>query len=355
VIKEREKYAKVSESLVATDVQFKLNDKWALSADEACYQLHLELTVPLETVLLQCDVPVELLEADSNVAIVSHTKTEGGGLLATYRCQEVTSRLELRVRTSEGRYGNLQAYVWPRIQPKTCCAASYSIKPLSLHTRLSEAADADALPMMNSLKISGSFTLAEVHSWVVACLPEVPARLQADDGSFAFRNTFLGTLLLCSYRKGEATFKSDSLTSLAIVKEVLTKEATARKIQIQISVDHKDETVVALLTKIDPLLQYQLSLNHKIKLIDSLKEVRMQENDVSFLAPEYFDILENEELIKRELKEQPGRLQFLHGIVADLFVDKFKFKGQNVAQHVPQLHRVLQDYSLEALLAFFDR
>ena len=81
----------------------------------------------------------------------------------------------------------------------------------------------------------------------------------------------------------------------------------------------------------------------------------MQEPDTSFLAPEYLEILENEEQIQRELKEQPGRLQFLHGIIEDLFVDNAKFKGQNATNQVPQLQRVLQDYSLDALLAFFER
>ena len=38
--------------------------------------------------------------------------------------------------------------------------------------------------------------------------------------------------------------------------------------------------------------------------------------------------------IKRELREQPGRLQLLHGIVTDLFVDKYKFKGQSVGPQV---------------------
>ena len=44
---------------------------------------------------------------------------------------------------------------------------------------------------------------------------------------------------------------------------MLTKEATGRKIQIHISVDIKDVTVGNMLRKIDPLLQYQLSLNKK--------------------------------------------------------------------------------------------
>lgn len=50
-------------------------------------QLHLEISMPIDTVLLQCDVPVELLEADSNVAIVSVTPPAPGstGVLATYR------------------------------------------------------------------------------------------------------------------------------------------------------------------------------------------------------------------------------------------------------------------------------
>ena len=132
----------------------------------------------------------------------------------------------------------------------------------------------------------------------------------------------------------------------------------------------------------------QLNLAKRVKLIDTLKEVRMQEPDSSFLAPEYVEILEHEEQIQRELKEQPGRLQFLHGIIVDLFVrraarpahtrrapsvlrrrqarrsrrpagfaqvDNAKFKGQNVTQHVPQLQRVLNDYNIDALLGFFTR
>ena len=181
----------------------------------------------------------------------------------------------------------------------------------------------------------------------------MPARLQGEQASFVFRNTFLDTLLLTDYSKGEATFRSDSLTTLAIVKEVVTKEATARKIQIQISVDPKESTVTNLLRKIDPLMLYQLNLAKRVKLVETLKEVRMQEPETNFLDPEYVEILENEEQIMRELKEQPGRLQFLHGIIVDLFVDNAKFKGQNVTAQVPQLQRVLHDYSLEALLRFF--
>jgi len=362
VEEEREKYASVSESLVATDVGFKLNDRWALNADEARYELHIELSMPIDTILIQCDVPIELLDADNN-AIVSRTPPPAGSssVLATYRCQEPTNRIQLWMRTSEGRYGALQCYVWPRITPKTCLAATYQIKPLSLHTRLQSRPPAiapegeEVLPKMNVLRITGAFGLNEVHAWVVATLPEVPQRLQEEEASFTFRNTFLDSLLLADYKKGEATFQSDSLTTLAIVKEVVTKEATSRKVQLQINVETDENTVTTFLRKIDPKLRYQLELANKVKLIETLKEVKLQEEDTSFLAPEYLDILENEDTIQREVKEQPGRLQFLYSIVTDLYVDNAKFKGGNVTAQVPQLQRVLQDYSIEAVLGFFSR
>lgn len=39
------------------------------------------------------------------------------------------------MRSIEGQYGTLQAYITPRLQPKTCQVRQYQIKPLSLHQR----------------------------------------------------------------------------------------------------------------------------------------------------------------------------------------------------------------------------
>lgn len=54
---------------------------------------------------------------------------------------------------------------------------------------------------MNTLKLSGQFSLAEMHAWVNFSLPEVPERPPAGDiTSFQFVSTFLGTQLDCTYR-----------------------------------------------------------------------------------------------------------------------------------------------------------
>jgi hypothetical protein len=41
-------------------------------------------------------------------------------LVLLNRCQANTTRLEIKIRTIEGQYGTLSAYVTPRLQPKCC-------------------------------------------------------------------------------------------------------------------------------------------------------------------------------------------------------------------------------------------
>lgn len=45
---------------------------------------------------------------------------------------------------------------------------------------------------------------------------------------------------------------------------------------------------------------------------------------------------------------------FLSRIITDMYIDKFKFKGQNVKHKVTQLLQLLDNYSLESLIEFFN-
>ncbi len=136
-----------------------INDRFTLSQSDASYLLSLELETPIEHVLLQSDCPVDLLDVEKNSAVVSYSNCDpevwpfaictseaqialliwhfqsGNILLATYRCQANTTRLEIKIRTIEGQYGTMLAYVTPRLQPKCCQVQEYKIKPLSLHMR----------------------------------------------------------------------------------------------------------------------------------------------------------------------------------------------------------------------------
>eukprot|EP01006_Ploeotia_vitrea_P029031 TRINITY_DN61642_c1_g4_i1.p1 TRINITY_DN61642_c1_g4~~TRINITY_DN61642_c1_g4_i1.p1 ORF type:complete len:727 (-),score=80.93 TRINITY_DN61642_c1_g4_i1:42-2222(-) len=356
--KKKEEYAKISEDHIAITTDYKVMDKFVLDST-ACWVLTIELDCPIEAVALQCDVDVELMELDSTTSIVSKSKAEKESatkLLATYRNTESTNRLDIKVRTVEGQCGTLQAFIVPALAPKTAQATTYAIKPLSLHQRVTEKpAGMDAIAL-NTLNIAGSFQISDIHSWVLNCLPEIPERPPSDEATMYYRSTFQETILIVKYKAQEASFRSDNISTLSILKERITNMATQRKTQVKVTFDIKDETCSRVLELLHPRLKYQLQLSEKVKLINALQEIEMQEQDISFLSAEYKDILDKAKEIEKEHELQPRRLEFLHGIVRNLFLDKYKFKGMDVRSKLSLLDEQLnEEYTLKKLQDFFSQ
>nr|CAB3225183.1 Bardet-Biedl syndrome 7 protein homolog [Phallusia mammillata] len=347
-------------STLTRPAAFHINDKFVLSPVDASYHLSIEVQTAIDHVVLQSDVPVDLLDKEETSAVVAYTSIppptpdssgDDNFLLATYRCQSNTTRLEMKVRSIEGQFGHLQAYVIPLLKPKSCVVRRYPIKPLSLHQRTH---DFDEQRPMNVLHLSGPFSVAEIHSWVAFCLPDVPERPPAGDTvNLYFANTFLDTQLACIYSKGEGIFRSDNISTISILKDMLTKEATAKKINLNIQYEVSDDSIAYTLQLLHPKLDKQLMLAKKVQLLDALQELQVHEGSMDFLAPEYREILAEADKIKAEFKKQPARLERLYGMITDLFIDKHKFKGVNVKQKVPQLLETLDNYELPALIDFF--
>ena len=140
---------------------------------------------------------------------------------------------------------------------------------------------------------------------------------------------------------------------------------------------------------VGPILDFQLDLQKKHELIDALQELKMQEEDVTFLEAEYADTLANAGLIKvryrhhchhryrhhchhrracasvclsvclpvcvltacvccvivivivqAEIKHQPQRLERLHQLVVDHWVEYARFKGKALGTTVTNLQQV---------------
>ncbi|KAG2466262.1 BBS7 protein, partial [Polypterus senegalus] len=84
------------------------------------------------------------------------------------------------------------------------------------------------------------------------------------------------------------------------------------------------------------------------------EELQVHEGNIDFLIPEYRSILEDADHLIEEYKKQPAHLERLYGMITDLFIDKFKFKGTNVKTKVPMLLEILDNYDPSSLMAFFD-
>ena len=60
---------------------------------------------------------------------------------------------------------------------------------------------------MNTMKITGSFSYAEIHSWIQFCLADVPERPPVDkENRLMYTNIFLHTQLECIYKYDRLVF-----------------------------------------------------------------------------------------------------------------------------------------------------
>ena len=353
----RQAYHAVSGDLIAVDGPVKVLDKFQLDPESACYKLSLEAPSAMFAVSIHSNVPLDLLDVKDNAAICSRSMPDpqnGTFALATYRVQEATNRLDIKMRAIEGQAGQVRAYVVPRQSPKTCQERVFEIKPLCLHRRATRIDVADRPTC--ELRIQGQFNLDDMHTWIGACLNEVPARAPPGQSelTYDFENVLLSTVLQVTIREGEGVFRSDSITPLALLKEYIAREATNLKMRININYDLSDATVPHFCKIVHPKLLYQLNLTGQAALIEGLKEIKMQEDDLSFLSEEYRAILDEEERIVAEIKEQPRQLDYIHGIIKDFFVDWHKFKGFNVKHMLGAIDEVLDQYSLERLIAIIE-
>lgn len=350
--KARKDYQNLSSEQIAMQTTTKVSHRFGLTSEEACYILTLESQAAIELIALRADVEVDLLDHSGTSAILSRSRGDPQNpLLAYYRMQEEGSRFQIRMRTVEGLSGTLSAFVVPETQPKTAHLITVSIKPLALHEKIPEVSP--EVPM-NELRLSGPFSVTDMHSWLMLCVNELPSRPTDDEMVIAYRSTFVGTQLYGRYSKGSAIFRSDSITTISVLKDIISKEATAKKIQVQMHVDVNEETFGRFLELVHPKLNYQHALTQQVRMVEPLREVQLQEGETKFLHPELQSVLDQAHEIQQQFELQPQKLAFLHNMVISAYRHKWRLRGyQSVDHRIKDLQKLLESYNLESVSAFF--
>ncbi|XP_076180794.1 BBSome complex member BBS7 [Ptiloglossa arizonensis] len=339
-----------------------VNHRMVLNKEDASYSLSIELDTPIDNILVQSDTPVKLLDVESNSAVVSLSACnprDGNFILATYRCQVNTNHLEMRLRTIEGQPGTLQIYVTSQVQPKCCRRILIPICALSLHLRQHENDGIEfSGKSFNELKLIGSFTVAEMHAWLSLALPDVPERPHLKEGEaiLIYVSSFVGTILKCTYKKGNAVFHGENISSVIILRDILTREATKRKIKLDVFCDVSEGSVSRVLELILPRLNTADELITKVKILNALEEWELKENPKQNLCSEYQKLLKEETEIKSQYAKDNEILDRLHGIITDLYVDWERAKRSrriSSKDAAEKLNAALESRELAQLLHVF--
>ena len=290
--------------------------------DDASHVLSIEAAVAIDTVIVQCDVPLDLIDSEKNSAVVSFTETETSEILATFRCQTNTTRLEIQIRSVEGQYGVMRVYIMNRQSPKSCQLKVYQIRPLSLHKRVhSQVQDSRGDP--SRLEVRGDFSVYEANNWVSQSLPEVPDQIASRDGvAYHFKSTLSATSLTCTIAKGSIVFESDNVSSISILKDFITRQATRTGVKIELSTDVSEGSIGQALERLYPLVKrlvLQKAFTRLKKAVDELSETDAE------VAASLAKDLEEEYGSEPELKVIT--LDRVYGLITDLFIDQHKLRG----------------------------
>ena len=356
---------------------FKSSGSWILHPDTATFTMSIDCNVPIERVVFRCDVPSEFECTTPGLGLEI---TAGGPVSAGLAMDEPASRamysaggavphvkgvfafeskvgpggavgagtrLDATVRTVEGYRGVITCYPVPQLEIVTGKALRFKIHPLCLHQVVHEI-DSSLLEgrPINRIEVTGEFSLADMHNWLRNLLPSIPAKVPAAENvTYHFMQTSLGTVLMCAYSRGYATFESDNVSCMSILKESITRDATEAKVKLAMAPTIRPECLEHNLRLLAPKLDYLHNLARRVGYVEGLLQIKAHEPDHrDFLDAELLDILDHVDDYRENLKVAPKRMAALHGQVIDLFVDFHKFQGQNVNNRCKELVRLLASY-----------
>jgi Bardet-Biedl syndrome 7 protein len=200
-----------------------------------------------------------------------------------------------------------------------------------------------------------------MNMWLSLCLADTPQHASEEGNIIYYKSLFTGSYLICEYGKGNAVIKSDSITTLTIINDSIVKSASVRKTVIDVSFELEDECTFSLLKLLHPKIQELYELKQKADLIETIKELKLQQEqevlsgEKTFELPEEYELIaKNAERIGKEQKSQPKKLEYIYGIIVDLFMDRAKALGiQNAESKISALEHCLHKYDYQELTNFF--
>lgn len=97
-----------------------------------------------------------------------------------------------------------------------------------------------------------------------------------DEVDYVFKSALVGSVLMCKYSKGTATFKSDSMSTIAIVKEFINTQFNERGREVSVKWDTNDLSIPHMIQRLKPLFEEHKSQSVKFKIVPALKELQLQ-------------------------------------------------------------------------------
>ncbi len=202
---------------------FKINHKFILLNEEASFLYTIDSEFPIEFIILQSVVNMELQEVITKDVGVNVLSDEKNKFIATLKLKESIHQIEMKLRTYEGISDNLTCTIIPYNKPKTANVLEIPIKSLSLHKKIEEndeklKSNIQDDNNINVLNVKGKFNASEINQILSLILPDVPDKLNKETAKYIMQSTFLHTIVEIYVENNVCQIKSSNLTPLIIIK-----------------------------------------------------------------------------------------------------------------------------------------
>ena len=105
--------------------------------------------------------------------------------------------------------------------------------------------------------MTGDFDIEDSLQFLNECLPDLPLATQATSLTIGYKSSFLGTLLNLKLTEQGINVVTDNLSVLAIIKDSLTKEASMRKIRVNVAMSEIEySSAVTLIETVYPMMSH---------------------------------------------------------------------------------------------------
>jgi Bardet-Biedl syndrome 7 protein len=143
------------------------------------------------------------------------------------------------------------------------------------------------------------------------------------------------------------TFQSDNISTISILKDFITREATKRSTAIEMSIDVNEASVGYTLKKLYPKLRILLNIRHNAELIEAINE--LSSTDPQIAQELMAKLMNNEE----NQNVSTLNLERIYGIITDLFIDYHKLKGgsrsslSGIRSRINELVALIETYATD--------
>ncbi|CAG4940830.1 unnamed protein product [Colias eurytheme] len=304
---ERDKYQKSTRSLQSglsmpplLDIQHELTG----ASKNGWQEARIISAVPLDMLFIYCNNKLEIQTENAAVlSICPSQERRSSELLATIRCQAGTRRLWIQMRyfkdISITESVTVFVYVLPAGAPRVARLVKLKLPVLPHYSLHTDENLEESKRCFSEIRVRGSFSVAEVTSWLSEALPDTLPK-PANNVIFFRAHSLLGTLLICQYQRSSATFRSDNVSTLVQLRDIILNCTVKKGLRVDIACDVPEYCCIMAFRSIKDLLIAEHGKTQELKLKEALSSLDLDANTIStegksVLCSDYLRILTSPE------------------------------------------------------------